>query len=188
MIRKQSFQKLSSRQSQKLSSLMSQIIRYFVDYRKNFQYFESFGREHLTNSNLPRLREMGYRHFDIPDNVFINFWNLRKILNKPWFINFSNKNSSAMKRFLIYLIFILRICDSLTGFCYFLRQCLNIFNVNLGIRTIEIIIKAKFFLRNVEKSRYASLKMSYIYMIWRGATGLTLNFFNPNCLSHILCS
>ena len=67
-----------------------------------------------------------------------------------------------MKRFLIYLIFILRICDSLTGFCYFLRQCLNIFNVNLGIRTIEIIIKAKFFLRNVEKSRYASLKMSYM--------------------------
>lgn len=78
MIRKQSFQKLSSRQSQKLSLLMSRINRYFVDYRKNFQYFESFGREHLTNSNLPRLKEMGYHHFDIPDSV------------KQWFNNFVN--------------------------------------------------------------------------------------------------
>ena len=74
MSRKPSFQKLSSRQSQKLSSLMSRIIHYFVDYRKNFQYFESFGQEHLTNSNLPRMREIGYHHFDIPDYVFINFW------------------------------------------------------------------------------------------------------------------
>ena len=184
MIRKPSFQKLSSRQSQKLSSLMSRIIRYFVDYRKNFQYFESFGREHLTNSNQPRMREMGYHHFDIPDNVFINFWNLRKILIKPWFNNFSNENSSALKRFLIYLIFILRIRDSLTGFCYFLRQCLNIFNVNLSIRTIEIIIKAKFFLRNVEKSRYTSLKMKF--MTRRGADSLTLNLFNPIFYSYFV--